>query len=396
MKCARRTKRGGSRRWRAFAGITRVAARAQRRPARALRWWPLTLALLLLVACAGKEVTRQRFFWPIGIDDPKIEFIRTIGSDRDVRAGAESPWMEEILGIQEPQLIFGSPYDVAVDDQGRIYVSDLAKREVSILDLAAHEVRHFEHPGQDDLYYQSPMGLAAGCDGGVYVSDNPLGRIFLFGADDRKLRKIFGQGILTRPTGLACDPVRNRLYVADTGAHQVMIFSGAGEWLKTLGRRGAAQGEFNYPLDLDVDRDGNLYVLDALNARVQVFSPEGVFLRSFGERGTSLGSFQMAKGIAVDRSGQVYVTDGIAHRFVIFDGQGRHLMTLGERISTEGKAGLPGGFDMPKGIDADADDGVWVVDSFNRMVHKYQFLNEHYLKKQPILPGQAHVPEGLE
>jgi DNA-binding beta-propeller fold protein YncE len=354
----------------------------------------LLFGLIFLSGCAAKEVDTRRYLWPIGGNSPKIEFIRAIGSDRDVREGGESRVLEAILGIEEPQPIFGSPYDVAVDSRGRVYVSDLAKRDVLILDLPAHQVRHFERPKRDELYFEAPMALAVGREDLIYVSDNQQGRIYLFGADAR-LQKVIGQNRLVRPVGLACDRERDRLYVADAGSHQVMIFSGDGQWLKTFGQRGTATGEFNYPLDLEVDGDGNLYVLDTMNARVQVFDPEGKFLRGFGERGTSLGSFQMAKGIAVDRSGHVYVTDGIGHRFVIFDRQGTHLMTLGGRTSTEGKVGLPGGFDMPKGIDVDGGDGIWVVDSFNRMVHKYQFLNETYLREHPILPAQVYVPEAL-
>lgn len=366
-----------------FAGVSRTATRLI-----------LSLGLLFLSGCAAKEADTRRYLWPIGGSSPKIEFIRTVASDRDVREGGESQVLEAILGIEEPRGIFGSPYDVAVDSGGRVFVSDLAKRDVLILDLPNHQVRHFERPKRDELYFESPMALAVGREDMIYVSDNQQGRVYLFGADLR-LRKVIGQGHLTRPVGLACDRERNLLYVADAGSHQVVVYSGDGEWIKSFGKRGSATGEFNYPLDLEVDAAGNLYVLDTMNARVQVFDNDGNFLRTFGERGTSLGSFQMAKGIAVDRSGHVYVTDGIGHRFVIFDLQGNHLMTLGGRTSTEGKLGLPGGFDMPKGIDADAEDGIWVVDTFNRMVHKYQFLNEKYLREHPIRSEETALPEDL-
>ena len=354
----------------------------------------LLFGLIFLSGCAAKEVDSRRYLWPIGGNSPKIEFIRTIASDRDVREGGESRVLEAILGIEEPRGIFGSPYDVAVGGGGRVFVSDLAKRDVLILDLANYQVRHFERPKHDELYFESPMALAVGREDMVYVSDNQQGRVYLFGADLR-LHKVIGQGRLTRPVGLACDRERDRLYVADAGSHQVVVYDGNGEWLKSFGKRGSTTGEFNYPLDLEVDAAGNLYVLDTMNARVQVFDGDGNFLRTFGERGTSLGSFHMAKGIAVDRSGHVYVTDGVGHRFVIFDLHGNHLMTLGGRTSTEGKLGLPGGFDMPKGIDADAEDGIWVVDTFNRMVHKYQFLNAKYLREHPVQPEEMALPGDL-
>ncbi|OHB26787.1 MAG: hypothetical protein A2X84_08370 [Desulfuromonadaceae bacterium GWC2_58_13] len=353
------------------------------------------LVILLFSGCAPQKASIQRYFWPVASEHPKIEFVGAVSTDRDVRQGEEGWLMETLLGIEEPEPIFVSPYDVASDGKGRVYVSDIAQNDVMILDFAAHKVRHFERPDQDDLFFVSPMGLAVAPDGGVYVSDNVQGRIYLFDAQGR-VKKIFGQNILIRPTGLAFDTVGGRVYVADPGLHQIVTFTADGVWQKTLGKRGVAPGEFNYPLDLDVDVEGNLYVLDSMNARVQVFDTEGSFLRSFGERGTSLGSFQMAKGIAVDRSGHVYVTDAIGHRFVIFDLMGTHLMTLGGRTTTQGKLGVPGGFDMPKGVDADGTDAIWVVDSLNRMAHRYQFLNEKYLQEHPIRPEDVVLPEALQ
>jgi hypothetical protein len=57
---------------------------------------------------------------------------------------------------------------------------------------------------------------------------------------------------------------------------------------------------------------------------------------------------------------------------------------------------VPGGFDMPKGVDADDTDAIWVIDALNRMVHRYQFLNEKYLREHPIRPEEIVLPEARQ
>ena len=216
-------------------------------------------------------------------------------------------------------------------------------------------------------------------------------KIFIFGPDE-KLRGSFSHPQMQRPTGLTVDAKRQRLYVTDTGAHQVLVFSLRGELLQTIGQRGAGEGEFNFPLDVGVDDQGSLFVLDSLNARVQVFDPEGRFVRQFGERGTALGSFQIPKSLAVSPSGLVYVTDAQANRFVVFSRQGEYLITIGALATVVDGRVAPGGFAMPNGIDVDANESIWVADSMNRMFHRFQYLSEAYLREHPILPGQAFQP----
>ena len=109
-------------------------------------------------------------------------------------------------------------------------------------------------------------------------------------------------------------------------------------------------------------------------------------MRIFGEQGTASGSFRMPKGIGVDASGHVYVSDALAHRFVVFDLEGEYLLTVGGKQRYR-KSVSPGGFYLPRGIDADDNDTVWVVDSLNRSLHRFQYLNEEFLEMHPVLQG---------
>ncbi len=71
----------------------------------------------------------------------------------------------------------------------------------------------------------------------------------------------------------------------------------------------AANGQFNAPLGVAVDGDGNVFVVDSNNDRVQKFSSTGTYLTQWGTSGAGNGQFNYPTGVAVDSVGNVYVTD---------------------------------------------------------------------------------------
>lgn len=352
-----------------------------------VRFFLALAVVLLLSACAPPANQRQRFFWPIGSAEPKVEYINYYQSRKDVRRGVEGWLTKAVLGEEKAVRYLSRPFAIASDGKGRVFVSDLDRHEVAVFDLETHEIRTLGK----GYRFRHPSGIAVAPSGEVYVTDSLEAEVHIFGPDEGFVKK-FQSTELVRPTGLVVDPVERRLYVADPGAHRVAVFDQDGEFLHALGERGAEEGRFNFPLDVDLDTEGNLYVLDAMNARVQVFGPDGRFLRAFGERGTAAGSFRVAKSLSVSPSGFVFISDTRANRLFIFDLEGNFMMSLGG-LSPIGKGGVrPGGLYLPQGVDVDDKDAIWVVDSLNRMFHQFQFLNPEYLSEHPILPGQAFLP----
>jgi DNA-binding beta-propeller fold protein YncE len=81
---------------------------------------------------------------------------------------------------------------------------------------------------------------------------------------------------------------------------------------------------FNRPSDVTWDRQGNIYVADGFgpNNRVAKFTKEGNFLKSWGQTGSAQGQFNGIRGIASDASGNIYVADAGNNRIQVFDGEG--------------------------------------------------------------------------
>lgn len=346
------------------------------------------LSTLLLSACAPvAPPAGPRFFFPPAPAEPRIEYLQAYFSDHDLKSRTKGFMTEYVLGESPPQAIFTSPTDVASDGKGRVYVSDSGARQVFVLDLVKRTVRLLgDGGGGPQQGFAVPFGVTVAADGRLYVSDVITKGVSVFDANERLVLSLTDPG-LERPTAVAVDTQRQVIYVLDTVQHRLAMFDLEGTLLGFMGERGNGPGQFNYPTDVDVDEQGHIYVLDALNARVQVFDEAGRFLRMFGERGTAEGSFDRPKNLAVG-DGQIYVTDALAHKLVIFSLEGELLLRIGEKSIVK-KGVSPGGFYLPRGIDVDAAGGIWVVDSLNRMVHRFQFLTPQYLDAHPISAGAA-------
>jgi DNA-binding beta-propeller fold protein YncE len=90
-----------------------------------------------------------------------------------------------------------------------------------------------------------------------------------------------------------------------------------------------------------------------------------VFLFEWGEAGNSAGQFYEPSGIAGDSYGSVYVADTLNNRIQKFDGQGTFISTWGSVGSEFGH------FDSPQGIAVDSSDCIYVADVFNHRIQKF-------------------------
>jgi DNA-binding beta-propeller fold protein YncE len=88
-------------------------------------------------------------------------------------------------------------------------------------------------------------------------------------------------------------------------------------------------------------------------------------ITTWGEPGTSEGQLNFPKGIAVDSQGNVYVADSQNHRIQKFDSEGTFITAWG----SPGEA--PGQFSEPWGIAVDGDDNIYVSDTWNHRIQKF-------------------------
>lgn len=339
-----------------------------------MRGAALAALLALAPACGpqtaavrpGRETSTTALVWPRPPLQPRIRFVQTLAKPRDV--GIETSFLrrvwEVITGKEEEWLI--RPTDVAAAGE-TILVADAGAQALWLLSPQARRFHKIGEAGGQRLV--SPVAVALGEDSRIYLADSYLAKIFVYDKEEKLINTI-SDPRLQRPAGLAYDARRERLYVGDSAAHRVWIFSGDGKALGEIGRRGGANGEFNFPTRVAVDRNGNLYVTDTLNFRLQVFDPNGKFAGTFGRHGDTSGEFASPKGIALDSEGHIYVVEALFDAVQIFDREGRYLLTFGERGLGAGQFWLPGGLFI------DAQDRIYVADAYNQRIQVFQYVSE--------------------
>jgi DNA-binding beta-propeller fold protein YncE len=310
-------------------------------------------------------------YWPEPPARARIKFLGSVSSPKDLRLKRSSFFkrvLRKIVGSDEdePSLVF--PYGVATDSRGRMIVADSKLRAVHIFDVREKKYAVLKQPKDDMLV--SPVGLAVDADDQIYVSDPATGKVFVYDREGNfKTRLGPDEGMFDRPTGIAIDKARRRLYVVETRRGLVAALTLEGSELFKFGKRGQGAGEFNRPTQIFV-RGDKLYVTDTLNARVQVFDPDGNFIKSIGHLGDSAGYLDKPKGVAVDSEGHIYVVEGLRDAIDVFDEQGNFLLEFGRTGSGRGE------FFLPTAIHIDDSDQIFVSDTYNRRVEVFKYLGD--------------------
>ena len=322
-----------------------------------------------LAACAPATVIKHStpplaLVWPAAPSPARIAYVRAFTGPDDfgIRKSLFTRLSDFLFGPSDERLV--RPMAVAAVD-GIVYVADPGAYGVHRFDTLRGEYRLLHAEGETAL--PSPVALARGAAGEVYVSDSELGAVFVIrpGADAATRLPLDG---LRQPTGVAVDPSTGRIWVVDTAAHQVLVYQHHGKPVATIGERGTGDGQFNFPTLLWRDARGHLYVTDTLNFRVQVLDASGRFLRRFGRMGDGSGDAGRQKGVATDALGHVYVVDALFGAFQVFDTEGRFLLSVGDM----GQA--PGEFWLPTGIFVDDASTIYVADTYNRRVQIFRYV----------------------
>ncbi|TKB11375.1 6-bladed beta-propeller [Desulforhopalus sp. IMCC35007] len=301
--------------------------------------------LLLIGGCAGdKQVAREIVFYPEPPERPRLQFLTTISSERNLESKS-SAFQQFLLGPNLAADVIGRPYDVG-SSPGKIYLVDREHDKILIVDLINQNFSglHDSRRGA----FRAPSGIWVTGDDVKYIADMGRKQVVVYGSGNEFLRAYGNEKLLEKPVDVAVHG--ERVYVCDMGRHQVIVFDkNSGTPVKYIGMIGAGEGQLYRPTYITVDVQGNLFVNDTFNFRIQQFDSEGKFIQTIGFHGDQHGAMARPKGLDIDREGHLYIADAAFEHVQIFNDEGRLLLFFG------GPGIGPGNMYLPAGVHIDYD-----------------------------------------
>jgi tripartite motif-containing protein 71 len=249
-----------------------------------------------------------------------------------IHAAAE-PGRPPFDGLSEPR-------DGGGDDSGRIWIADFGHSRLRLFDRDGGSLGGWGGRGNGTFGFHDLSGVAVRKED-LYVADTWNGRVQHFttaGAWKGTATGMFG------PRGVAVGP-DGRVWVTDTGNHQVRVYDAALERPETIGKRGSGPSEFASPVGIGVGPSGDVYVADTGNRRVVVLDSTGKFKSSWSFPGWEEA---VEPHVEIDVDESLFVTDPAAAAEVIhFDRTGRILQRWATGSNGE-KLSLPSGLALDR------------------------------------------------
>lgn len=326
-------------------------------------------ALLLLAGCSGMQEPQATapaappMVWPAAPETARIAYVGSIvrPADLGVKRSSLSRFGRWLTGSEKGNEALVRPFGIALDEQDNLCLTDTGSNTVSYYDKVRKKWTRWNKIGQ--IRFSSPVAIAKR-NGVFYVADSGRGSILAFDENEKVIFE--SRSHLERPSGLTL--LGDRLFIADSQRHKIVSFDLQGNHLSEFGRRGKADGEFNFPTHLAADAEGNLYVTDSMNSRVQILDAQGGYKGQLGSVGDSPGHFGRPKGVSVDSLGHIYAIDAIFDNLQIFDRSGRLLLNLG------GSGSGPGEFWLPNGLAISRQNEIYATDSYNHRIQVFKYI----------------------
>jgi NHL repeat-containing protein len=254
--------------------------------------------------------------------------------------------------------------------------------------------------------------------GDLFVSDSANSRVLLFErafSNGENASFVIGQANFTSfksgttrsgfstCDGIAEDPTTGNIFVADNFNNRVLMFRGPftngmnasvviGQPDFISSGFATTQNRLFAPTGVAVDGSGNLYVVDQVNDRVLQFQPpfsngmdasvvfgQPDFVTNNGNNPRAIGQNTLARprSAAVDSTGNLYVADQAPSRVLQFqkpfsNGMNASIVIGQPDFRSFTNGGGRNGLFEPFGVAIDATDNLWVADSMNHRVLKFQ------------------------
>jgi sugar lactone lactonase YvrE len=285
------------------------------------------------------------------------------------------------------QAQLNSPYGVAADAAGNVYIADLGNNRVrkvwpdgTITTVAGSGLAGSDGDGGPAATAQlnGPRNTAVDSQGNLYISEFYGHRIRIV-TTDGSIQTLAGTGSpgslgdnaaataaqLSYPAGIAID-FTGALYIADSGNLKIRrVFAGL---ITTI-----PLGAFTLTLPTGVASDGagGFYVADSSGKRVLRRTASGAVFIAAGVGSPGAAPLDSPRDIAADAFGELFIADG--HRVRLMSSSGYATTFAGDGtfgFRGDGGPAVLAVLNGPAGVAVDTMGNLYVADSLNHRVRK--------------------------
>lgn len=305
-------------------------------------------------------------------------------------AGTGQPGTDDRPGVQAS---FSEPFGIAVDRRGNVIVADGGQanriRRISpdgkVETIAGSTEGYVDRPGRSAAF-NTPSGMALDKKGNLIIADTSNNRIRKL-ASDGAVSTLAGSGATGHKDGLASEaqfdgPVgialdaQGNIVVADTYNDlirkvspdgQVTTIAGAG--LPGFKDGPAADAQFDTPCGVAVDAQGNIIVADTGNRALRKITPQGEVITLSDSQGAPLRAGRPL-ALAVTHDGFLFVADESNGRIYRITPELEISNFAGSETGFAEGTGGAARFNSPSGIALDNAGNVYVADTRNYLIRK--------------------------
>lgn len=312
-----------------------------------------------------------------------------------------------------------SPYGVAVDGSGNVFIADSFNNRIRKVSSANGVITTVAGDGTfgykgDNIpaiaaQLNVPNGVAVDAANNVYIADNNNQLVRKVSASDGTITTVAGTGAsgfngdniaaitatLYNPQGVTVDSAGN-IYIADAYNGRIRKVSSSDGTIQTVAGSGAGVGyngdyngdniaatsaQLDYPPSVTLDSAGNLYIADTYNNRIRKVS-NGIITTvagdgTFGYNGDGIpatsAQLSVPSGAAVDSAGNLYFADAYNNRIRKVSTSGVITTVAGTGIAGYNGDHIPAAsaqLNFPQSVALDSAGNLYIAEYSNNRVRK--------------------------
>jgi len=306
-----------------------------------------------------------------------------------------------------------SPFGVALDSAGNIYIADQANQRIRKVDtsgnistVAGNGTAGYSGDGgaATSTELNWPAGVAVDSAGNIYIADSYNSRIRKVDTSGN-ISTVAGNGIqgynsssvatsaeLNQPYGVAVDSTGN-IYIADANNHRIRKVDTSGN-ISTVAGNGtpgysgdnglAISAELSAPIAVTLDSAGNIYFAEQGNFCIRKVDASTGNINTIAGNGTqgyngdgilaTLAELDYPDGMAVDSAGNIYISDQGNQRIRKVDASTGYISTVAgdgtSGYSGDGDAAISAELNHPTGVAVDSAGNIYIADNANSLIRK--------------------------